>query len=181
MYGTFAPQTWKRCIQCSSPWQCRDQPCQLILACECLREIEEAVVVEERLRFDRPCPLRGRERPSWRTATRCSGSSRGYQWRLAIQTGPQQYSGRDNDTREKRHHYVKTHYGPWFDFRPAAEILRLDSHQPEPVRGGGDFQRYDPDFAYRYVRIDQAPAPLTVSRLAEMGSHYLQNALAWSG
>jgi hypothetical protein len=105
----------------------------------------------------------------------------GNQWRLAVQTGPQQYSGRDNSTREKRHNYIKTQYGLWFDFRRAAEILRLDSHQPEPVRGGGDFQRYDPDFAYRYVRIDHPAAPLTISRLVEMSSHYLQNALAWVG
>lgn len=105
----------------------------------------------------------------------------GNQWRLAVQTGSQQYSGRDDNTREKRHNYIKTHYGPWFDFRLAAETLRLDTDQPEPVRGGGEFQRYDPDFAYRYVRIDRAPAPLTVSRLVEMGSHYLQNALAWIG
>ncbi len=101
----------------------------------------------------------------------------GSQWRLTVATAL--YKGRDDAIRAQRHDYVAEHYSEWFDFTPVKDLLGVDRGTPVPVRGGGQFNRFDPDSAYRYARVDQAGHWLTVSELADLGACYLHRAASW--
>ncbi len=47
------------------------------------------------------------------------------------------------------------------------------------MKGGGQFNRFDPGSAYRYARVDQDGHWLTVSELADLGACYLHRAASW--
>jgi hypothetical protein len=99
------------------------------------------------------------------------------QWRLAIAT--QQHAGRTDALRQLRHDYIERTYQPWFDFSRVAAALGADRAECVPVRAKDPrFQRYDPDFAYRYCRVDD-PTRLTLDELVELAVGYLQAAAAW--
>jgi hypothetical protein len=99
------------------------------------------------------------------------------QWRLAVAT--QQHVGRTDALRQLRHDYIESTYERWFDFSRVAAALGADRAGCVPVRGKDPrFQRYDPDFAYRYCRIDD-PTRLTLDELVELGVGYLRGAAAW--
>lgn len=48
------------------------------------------------------------------------------------------------------------------------------------MRGDKGFQRFNPDFAYLYAKVDQGDMRLTVSELIQLGIHYLDRAASWS-
>lgn len=99
------------------------------------------------------------------------------QWRLAIAT--QQHAGRTDALRQLRHDYIERTYQPWFDFSRVAAALGADRAECVPVRAKDPrFQRYDPDFAYRYCRVDD-PTRLTLDELVELAVGYLRAAAAW--
>jgi hypothetical protein len=100
------------------------------------------------------------------------------QWRLAVTSA--KYSGRADAMREQRHDYIERTYGDWFDFSPVAAALGADrARRVEGKSKDARFHRYDPDFAYRYCRIDD-PTPVTVNQLVELGVVYLRTAIEWS-
>ena len=101
----------------------------------------------------------------------------GQQWRLTVATAS--YQGRDDATRVRRHAYVAEHYGRWFDFTPVKGLLGPDRGTPIPVKGGGQFHRFDPDSVYRYAKVDQDGHSLTVNELADLGVDYLHRAASW--
>lgn len=95
----------------------------------------------------------------------------GGQWRLAVVAGT--HVGRTDDVRALRHAYVADRYGSWFDFAPVVEVLGA---KPVPrAEVGGDFNRYDPDFVYRYRPVQG----LTVTELRELARRYQAIASAW--
>ena len=47
------------------------------------------------------------------------------------------------------------------------------------MKGGGQFQRFDPDSAYRYAKVDEDGHSLTVSELTDLGVYYLLRAASW--
>jgi len=101
----------------------------------------------------------------------------GQQWRLTVATAS--HRGRGEAIRARRHAYVAKHYGSWFDFTPVIKLLGADRGTPIPVKGGGQFYRFDPDSAYRYAKVDQDGHWLTVSELVELGVYYLHRAASW--
>lgn len=103
----------------------------------------------------------------------------GSQWRLTVATA--RYQGRDDATRALREAYVAERYRDrgWFDFAPVKDLLGTDRGTPVPVKGGGQFNRFDPDSAYRHARVDQDGHWLTVSELAKLGVYYLHRAASW--
>jgi hypothetical protein len=95
----------------------------------------------------------------------------GGQWRLAVVAGT--HGGRTDDVRAARHAYVADRYGSWFDFAPLVEVVG-----PKPIpraEAGGDFNRYDPDFVYRYRSVPR----LTVTQLRELARRYQSRAANW--
>ena len=101
----------------------------------------------------------------------------GSQWRLTVATA--RYQGRDDTIRAQREGYVAERYSGWFDFAPVKDLLGAGRGTPIPVKGGWQFQRFNPDSAYRYAKVDQDSRRLTVSELAELGVHYLHRAASW--
>ncbi len=101
----------------------------------------------------------------------------GSDWRLTVATAG--YQGRGDAVRTERESYVAERYGGWFDFAPVKDLLGADRGTPVPVKGGGKFNRFDPDSAYRYARVDQGGHWLTVSGPADLGACYLHRAASW--
>lgn len=96
----------------------------------------------------------------------------GGQWRLAVITAA--HVGRTEEARAQRHRYVADHYGDWFDFGPLTEVAGA-RNAPRSERAG-EFNRYDPDFVYRYRLV----ADLTVTHLVELASIYQRRATRWA-
>ncbi len=101
----------------------------------------------------------------------------GQQWRLTVATAS--YQGCDDAARARRHAYVAERYSRWFGFTPVIGLLGPDRGTPQPVKGGGQFQRFDPDSAYRYAKVDEDGHSLTVSELTDLGVYYLLRAASW--
>lgn len=96
------------------------------------------------------------------------------QWRLAVQTS--HYSGKD--LRQKRHHYIAQHYlADWFNFDLLAETLGVSAAKIAPPPERELFHRYDPDFAYRYCKVDGDERALTLAEIVHLGTAYLVRAL----
>jgi hypothetical protein len=100
------------------------------------------------------------------------------QWRLAVTTAHHQ--GSTPGIIERRHAYVARRYSNWFDFTAVEDLLGSVRGRQVQVRGDGGFQRFNPDFAYLYARVDQGGVRITVSELIQLGIHYLNCAASWS-
>jgi hypothetical protein len=101
------------------------------------------------------------------------------QWRLAVVTA--QHNERTEDSRARRHRYVADSYDQsqtWFDFGPLGVALGHPV-QPESPRGTNRYHRFDPNFAYRYCRVDTDKTGLTLGKVVDLGVQYLELALAW--
>jgi hypothetical protein len=85
------------------------------------------------------------------------------------------------DARAQRHRYVAETYDQgrtWFDFGPLGAALGHPVH-PESPRGTNRYHRFDPNFAYRYRRVDTDETGLTLGKVVDLGVQYLELALAW--
>lgn len=97
------------------------------------------------------------------------------QWRLAVICGRD--VGRTDELRRAREQHVARSYGAWFDFEA---LSRLPGRERAPVPKkeiAGGFNRYDPDFVYRYRKL---PA-LTLGELIELSGRYLEAAVEVAG
>lgn len=95
----------------------------------------------------------------------------GGQWRLAVISGS--HAGRTGELRAARHTYVADRYGTWFDFAPVTEVVGPAAVPRAEL--AGDFNRYDPDFVYRYRPVPR----LTVAQLRELARQYQARASIW--
>ena len=95
----------------------------------------------------------------------------GGQWRLAVISGS--HAGRTEELRAARHTYVADRYGTWFDFAPVTEVVGPAAVPRAEL--AGDFNRYDPDFVYRYRPVPR----LTVAQLRELARQYQARASTW--
>jgi hypothetical protein len=113
----------------------------------------------------------------WR---RSNGDSIGWQqqsrqWRLAmILASLQGRSTRHIKTRER----FATAHQEWFDFGPFCEVLRVDEpHVTARTAAGPDgWQRFNPDFVYRYRLL---PPATTVNQMVRIARVYGRAAEEW--
>ena len=99
----------------------------------------------------------------------------GRQWRLAmILTSLHGRSARHVKARER--HAAK--HVTWFDFTPLCRVLRVGDHEIAAHRSAGalGWQRFNPDFVYRYRLL---PAATTVHQFVRVARTYGQAAQAW--
>jgi hypothetical protein len=92
----------------------------------------------------------------------------GGQWRLAVITSV--HTGRTDDLRALRHRYVAEHYSGWFDFTPVTDAAGSTAIPKAEVLG--DFNRFNPDFAYRYRLVPG----LAVAQLRALAASYQRRA-----
>jgi hypothetical protein len=98
-------------------------------------------------------------------------------WRLAVTTAI--HVGKGADVRSRRHAYISERYESWFDFSGVADVIGEEAAEPVPVRGSDRYHRYDPNFAYRYVKLDRHHRTVSVADFTTMASYYLQQATVW--
>jgi hypothetical protein len=99
------------------------------------------------------------------------------QWRLAVTTA--RHQGSTLGVIARRHAYVASRYSKWFDFKAVEDLLGTDRGSQVLVKGNQGFQRFNPDFAYRYAKVDQGGLRTTVRELIQLGIHYLNRAASW--
>jgi len=100
------------------------------------------------------------------------------QWRLIVITA--HHRGSTPGVIARRHAYVADRYSKWFDFEAVEDLLGPGRGRQVQVRGDKGFQRFNPDSAYRYAKVDQGGLRITVSELIQLGIHYLNRAASWS-
>lgn len=71
--------------------------------------------------------------------------------------------GRSESARKARSDWGEKHATELFDFTKICHHLGIDIHDVRPATG---FNRYNPDFIYRYVRVPQ----LTVEQLVDIAN-----------
>jgi hypothetical protein len=97
------------------------------------------------------------------------------QWRLAIRTPEGHPSfGRSAAARQARLANAVAQ-ADWFDFEPVSQVLG-DAPREMPMDRDGirSYNRYDPDFVYRYVKV---PA-LMVAEATDLGTTYSERVIA---
>jgi hypothetical protein len=99
------------------------------------------------------------------------------QWRLAVTTA--RHQGSTPSAIARRHAYVADRYSKWFDFKAVEDLLGTGRGSQVQVKGDQGFQRFNPDFAYRYAKVDQNALRITVRELIQLGIHYLNRAASW--
>ena len=99
------------------------------------------------------------------------------QWRLAVTTA--HHRGSTPGIIARRHAYIAHRYSEWFDFSSVKDLLGPARGEQVKVKEDRDFQRFNPDFAYRYAKVDQDGQRITVSELIRLGIHYLKRAASW--
>lgn len=100
------------------------------------------------------------------------------QWRLIVVTA--HYRGSTPGVIARREAYVADRYSKWFDFQAVEDLLGPARGKQVQVKGDKGFQRFNPDSAYRYAKVDQGGLRITVSELIQLGVHYLNRAASWS-
>jgi len=100
------------------------------------------------------------------------------QWRLIVITA--HHRGSTPGAIARRHAYVADRYSKWFDFQAVEDLLGPARGRQVQVKGDKGFQRFNPDSAYRYAKVDQGGLRITVSELIQLGIHYLNRAASWS-
>lgn len=95
------------------------------------------------------------------------------QWRVVVITD--QHTGKDAESRARRHAYVRDRYAEWFAFDPVAELTGRSVDKIPPTEGKGAYNGYNPDFVYRYRRLPG----LTRNELVDLSHHYLLAAAGW--
>ena len=95
------------------------------------------------------------------------------QWRVAVIAGS--HVGRSSEVREQRHAYVARRYASWFDFDQIPDLIGRDTSSVPPTESKGGYNRYDPDFVYRYRQIPD----LTLDEMVTLSHHYLAKAAQW--
>ena len=99
------------------------------------------------------------------------------QWRLIVITA--HHRGSTPEVIARRHAYVADRYSKWFDFQAVEDLLGPARGRQVQVKGDKGFQRFNPDSAYRYAKVDQGGLRITVSELIQLGVHYLNRATSW--
>jgi len=100
----------------------------------------------------------------------------GGQWRLAMIVGT--LHGRGPEKAAERARFAAEHIG-WFDFTRLHDTLGVtdDDVRPTHARIAADaFNKYDPDFVYRYRLL---PARTTVREFVDLAVGYAEAARAW--
>jgi hypothetical protein len=92
------------------------------------------------------------------------------QWRLAVICAMN--VGRTEGLRAAREEHVAAAYSGWMDFGALSGITGREPVIPGKEAKGG-FNRYDPDFVYRYRKLPG----LTVSEISALSDHYLGEAV----
>ena len=100
------------------------------------------------------------------------------QWRLIVITA--HHRGSTPGVIARRHAYVADRYGKWFDFQAVEDLLGPTRGRQVQVKGDKGFQRFNPDSAYLYAKVDQGGQRITVGELIQLGVHYLNRAASWS-
>jgi hypothetical protein len=101
----------------------------------------------------------------------------GNQWRLAMIL--RSMAGRGDGPGVARAAFAASQSG-WFEFEPLCEILAARDADLRPkVRKTplGGFNKYDPDFVYRYRRL---PIHTPVERIIDLAVVYGQAAASWT-
>jgi hypothetical protein len=101
----------------------------------------------------------------------------GNQWRLAMIL--RSMAGRGDGPGGARAAYAASQSG-WFEFEPLCEILEARDKDLRPKGGKtppDGFNKYDPDFVYRYRRL---PAPIPVGRIIDLAVAYGEFAATWT-
>jgi hypothetical protein len=100
----------------------------------------------------------------------------GKQWRLAMIL--RNLAGRDEAAIRRRERYADERQD-WFSFDLFCQVLGVTDADVRPrVRGGPEgWQRYNPDFVYRYRLL---PATATVEKLVELAEVYGRKAEDWT-
>lgn len=99
------------------------------------------------------------------------------QWRLAVTTA--RHQGSTPSAIARRHAYVAGRYSKWFDFKAVEDLLGTGRGSQVQVKSDQGFQRFNPDFAYRYAKVDQGDLRITIRELIQLGIHYLNRAASW--
>jgi hypothetical protein len=81
----------------------------------------------------------------------------GSQWRVVVITS--KHKGTDPDTRARRHAYVAERYADWFDFTAITTLTGRPIGAVPPTEARGEYNGYNPDFAYRYRSCPTSPVP----------------------
>jgi len=101
----------------------------------------------------------------------------GNQWRLAMIL--KTMSGRGDGPGGARAAYAASQSG-WFEFEPLCQILEARDRDLRPEGGKtplDGFNKYDPDFVYRYRRL---PTHTPVGRIIDLAVVYGQAAATWT-
>ena len=95
----------------------------------------------------------------------------GDQWRLAVISAS--FVGTSDDLIRRRHDYVSSTYGHWFDFSELPTMIVRFSDKVPPIEKKGGFNRFNPNFVHRYRKIPD----LTIAELQAISAHYLKRVL----
>ena len=71
-------------------------------------------------------------------------------------------SGQHSRSHRARQAYVADRYSKWFDFQAVEDLLGPARGRQVQVKGDKGFQRFNPDSAYRYAKVDQGGLRITV-------------------
>ncbi len=99
----------------------------------------------------------------------------GEQFRLFMVLRAEGMSGRTLDHRHRRETFARES-GSWFNFEVLREITGIEAEARPAATGAGlGFNKYDPDFVYRYL-----PSPgITVGQVIDAGVAYSQAVAAY--
>lgn len=108
---------------------------------------------------------------SFANGDRVGWQLQGLQWRLAVISAS--FVGDSEKLIIDRHEYVKREYGDWFDFSELPLMVAHLSDKPPRAEEKGGFNRFNPDFVYRYRKVPN----MTIEELQRLSVHFIKRAL----